>query len=141
MTDTRFVYLQEINREVIEVTEASPGPVGPIGTQPLFQRAGSLAVQTGTSRYYFEYNAAINIIRASVGTSPSGAPVIVDVNKNGTSVFDSPENRLIIEPGQFTTVISPSVTSLVPGDYITVDIDSVGTISPGSDLTVSVTLA
>lgn len=117
------------------------GPVGAIGTQPLFQRAGSLAVQVGKSRYYFENAAKIGTVRASVGTSPVGAPVIIDLNINGVSIFENPSQRPTISPGQNTALGSQIVTAVFPGDYITVDVDSVGTTQPGADLTVSVTLS
>lgn len=117
------------------------GPAGPIGTQPLFQRAGSLATQVGQSRYYFEAEAKIQAVRAAVGSSPTGAPVVVDVNVNGVSIFSSPSGRPSISPGQHTATGSPNFTAIFPGDYITVDIDGVGTTNPGADLTVSVTLS
>lgn len=117
------------------------GPAGPVGTHALFQRAGSLVVQSGTSRYYFETQAHIGTVRASVGTSPTGAPVTVDLNVNGVSIFTDQSKRPSIAPGQFTAVGNQGVTPIFPGDYITVDVDSVGTTQPGADLTVSVTLS
>lgn len=126
------------------VTWGGAGPQGargPVGTTPVFQRAGQLVTLTGTSRFYVEDVASISSVRASVGTAPTGAAVIVDVNKNGTTIFTNQANRPTIAAGGHTATATPAVTALAAGDYLTVDIDGVGSTNPGADLTVSVTLA
>lgn len=125
------------------ITSAVTGPQGvrgPLGTQPLFQRAGQLVTLTGASRFYVEDAAAIGTVRASVGTAPTGAPVVVDVNKNGVTIFTNQAHRPSIAAGAHTATATPDVTALVAGDYLTVDIDGVGSTTPGADLTVSVVL-
>lgn len=126
------------------ITSATSGPQGargPVGTTPVFQRAGQLVTLTGTSRFYVEDNTSISKVRISVGTAPTGSSITVDVNKNGTTIFTNQANRPTIAAGNHTATATPSVTALAAGDYLTVDIDSVGSTTPGADLTVSVTLA
>jgi hypothetical protein len=80
-------------------------------------------------------------VRASLGSAPSGAAVIVDVNKNGTTVFTTQANRPSIAAAGFvSTKVTPDVTTLSDGDYMTVDIDQIGSSVAGSDLTVTVLL-
>lgn len=121
------------------VTWADSGPQGPSGTTPIYSRIGQLAPLVGKGRFYFEQAAVIGKVRASVDTAPIGAPVVIDVNVNGTSIYANQANRLSIAAGTNTATSSPGF-AVAAGDYITVDIDSVGTINPGADLTVTVAL-
>ena len=56
---------------------------------PPLSVVGPVTVQTGTARLYNDTGAALTLtkVRASVGTSPTGAALIVDVKKSGTSIF------------------------------------------------------
>lgn len=99
---------------------------------------GVLAVGTNQSAE-FEVAATLTIVgvRLRCKTAPQGANLIVDINKNGTTIFTT---RPEIDAGQTTDdnnhVIS--VTALATGDILTVDIDQVGSTTPGSNLTVIV---
>ena len=76
---------------------------------------------------------------ASVGGAPQGAPLILDVNVAGGSVFADQATRPAISPGGF--VVRKQVDAEVPSlAAITVDVDQVGSDpdAPGSDLVVSV---
>lgn len=107
-----------------------------------FTRAGTLTTATGTSRQYIDGgNWTIVSIRASVNTAPTGASIIVDVNKNGTTVHTTQSNRATIAVSTFTDLAdSIQVASLTTGDYLTVDIDQVGSTIAGADLTVTIWL-
>jgi len=108
---------------------------------PMFSKQGPLSVATGTHRYYVESAATITKVRIATGTAPTGASLIVDVNKNGTTIYTTQANRPAITAGTNTaTGNTIDVTGLVAGDYITVDIDQVGSTIAGSDLTVILTL-
>jgi hypothetical protein len=131
----------------IQGPQGITGLQGLQGTQPssyvpMFSRQGPLtAVLTGQHRYYVESACTISVVRAAVGTAPTGASIIVDVNKNGTTIYGTQANRPTIAINGFTaTGGTASVTSLAAGDYLTVDIDQVGSTIAGSDLTVIVTL-
>jgi len=78
----------------------------------------------------------------SVNTPPTGSALIVDVHKNGTTIFTNQANRPQIADGQYTgqsTTID--VIDWAPGDYLTVEVDQVGSTTPGADLTVQVALS
>ena len=110
--------------------------VSPSVTPVVFAMTGDLQELVGSSRVYVEQSSIIARVRASVGTPSSGAPVLVDVLRNGVSVLNAP---LAIPAGEYTATITSSI-ALTAGDYLTVHIVSVGTIDPGTDLTVSVTI-
>jgi hypothetical protein len=106
-----------------------------------FAVTGSLSVKTGSSRIYLEGNYTVDTIRASVNTAPTGATILVDVNKNGTTLYTTQSARPTIAISGFTaTGNSPAVTTFASGDYMTVDVDQVGSTIAGSDLTVVVRL-
>ena len=109
-----------------------------------FSQGGTLTTGTGAFRWYNRTGATrtIQTVTASVGTQPTGASILVDVNKNGTTIFTTQSNRPTIavstnedESG------APDVTSLAAGDYLTVDIDQIGSTVAGSNLVVTVVLS
>lgn len=104
-----------------------------------FSIAGALTVRTGTHRLYLEGNYTFETCRASVGTQPTGAAIIVDVNKNGTTIYSTQSARpQIAVSTNSATGNSPAITTFASGDYITVDIDQIGSTVAGSDLTVMI---
>ena len=119
------------------------GPTGPTGATgatvlfPTFTQQGTLAVKTGTIRYYFDDSRTITKIRASVGTAPTGASLIVTVKANGATFTNS---AVTVAASGFTATSSPT-KSVVAGDYITVDITQVGSTVAGSDLVVTLSVS
>ena len=102
---------------------------------------GTLIVATGKSRVYLEGSYAVESIRTAVNTAPTGAAVLVDVNKNGTTLYTTQGNRPSIAISGFSaTGNRPDVKTFAAGDYLSVDVDQVGSTIPGSDLTVTVRL-
>ena len=106
-----------------------------------FSKAGTLTVGTGTFRWYNDFGAALVIkeVRASVGTAPTGAAILIDVNENGTTIFSGGTDRPEIAISGFTdTTTGMSDTSLADNNYLTVDVDQIGSTIAGADLTVQV---
>ena len=107
----------------------------------VFAQTGTVAIVTGATRWYNDTGAALTLlsVRASVGTAPTGADLIVDLNLNGTTVWSTQANRATIAAGANTGESATFNTSSVPdGSYLTADVDQVGSGTPGSDLTVTV---
>lgn len=106
----------------------------------MFSSIGTLSVRTGTARFVAWEACTILGARAVCNTAPTGASVIVDINKNGTTIFSTQGNRPTIAAGTNDSgaIVAPNVTTLAVGDYLTVDIDQVGSTLAGSDLTVEV---
>lgn len=130
--------VQTLTVTPVTVTAAitSPGPQGPTGATgspgltPVFSRQDVLTPYTGTARFYFDATRTVATIRASVGTAPVGAGVVVTVYKNGTSF------GTVTIPAGGNTAVTTVNASVFSGDYVTVSIVSVGSTTAGSDLTV-----
>lgn len=106
-----------------------------------FSQSGVLTTGTGVFRWYCKGAYTIVEARATVTTQPTGASILVDVNKNGTTIFSTQSNRPTIAVSTNTDLSgTPDTTTLADGDYITVDIDQIGSTIPGSNLTVQVIL-
>lgn len=104
------------------------------------ESAGALTVGTGKDRVVVPFNAEIVSVSAVVGTAPTGADLILDVLKNGTSIFTTPANRPTVTAGstQTTTFPRPDVFSVSRGDVLALSVVQVGSTVAGSDLDVVV---
>ncbi len=121
-------------------TNGSNGAVGPAFL--LSSVSGTLVAGVSTARFYNDTGRTLTIaaVRATVGTSPTGAAVIVDVNKNGSTIFTTQANRPTVAISGVTSgkVTSMNVTTLADGDYLTCDVDQIGSTVAGANLTVQV---
>jgi hypothetical protein len=121
---------------------SAPGSGGGGPKTATFKANRTLTAATGTTRLYNDTGAAwtLQSIRATVETAPSGGSVVVDVNKNGTTVFTTQANRPTITTGNLTSgkVTAINVTAVADGDYLTVDVDTA--TSPSANLTVTIVL-
>lgn len=104
----------------------------------VFNRDGTLTVTTGVKRFRFPFAATLINASAAVNTASSGASIIADVNKNGTTVFTTQGNRPTIAAGANATAADavPDVTAIAAGDYLTVDVDQIGSGTAGAELSV-----
>jgi hypothetical protein len=112
------------------------GATNPIFTFPV---AGNLTTGTRlTSALIVPKDLEIIKAYAYVGTAPTNASIIIDINKNNSSIWASTQgNRLAIGSGaQSASQTSFDVTTLAEGDILTLDIDQVGATIAGADLTV-----
>lgn len=106
-----------------------------------FSFTGALAVTTGQHKLYNPTGRKLRFfqVRASVGTAPTGAAIIVDLKKNGTTIFTGGTGRPTIPISGVTGVSGvPAVTTWEADTYLTVDITQIGSTVPGSDLTVQI---
>jgi hypothetical protein len=104
-----------------------------------FAQSGVLSTTTGTFRFRFPADAFLIGASAAVAVAPTGASLIVDVHKNGTTIYTTQANRPTIAASGFAaSETAPDVTTITTGDYLTVDIDQVGSSVTGEDLTVFV---
>lgn len=99
---------------------------------PLTVSAGVFKMPNATGR-----TLTLVSVRVDVVGPPTGAALIVDVNKNGSTIFTTSANRPTVAAGT-TSANSGAigVTSWAPGEYLTVDIDQVGSTVAGSAMTV-----
>lgn len=116
---------------------------GGAATAPIvFSYAGAATTGSGTLGYPIALPATIHGVLVTAGTAPTGASLILDVNKNGTTIFTTQANRPTIADGSTSSSLAiPDVTAVATNDKITVDIDQVGSSVAGSDLVVVITFA
>lgn len=100
---------------------------------------GDLEVKTGLISVIAPTAMTITEIRLAVGTAPTDADLIVDINKNGTTIYTTQANRpTITASGTSATATDPDVTSLALGDILSLDVDQIGSTIAGADLSVIV---
>jgi len=85
-------------------------------------------------------NKTISKVKIYSASAPTGDSLIVDVNKNGTTIFTTQGNRPEIAiDGHSDDSGTPDVTSLSEGDKLSFDIDQVGsTVAGGNPLLVTI---
>jgi len=95
------------------------------------------SIETGRGKVLARADGTITYISSTLETASVSGNVVIDINKNGTSIFD-PGNRITILEGQtddFDRI--PDTTSFSRNDKFTMDIDVVG--SGAAYLTVEIT--
>jgi hypothetical protein len=117
------------------------GPTGPSGAVVLtYSISDALTVAAGTHRIPW-YGGSKNIARVAVqvGTAPTGAALVLDVNKNGSTIWSTQGNRVSVSAASNSaTTTTFNTTALADGDYLTIDVDQIGSSVAGSDLTVTI---
>ena len=96
----------------------------------------NLTSGTAKATFRMPYAMTLTSVRANVNTAPSGSTILVDVNKNGSTIFST---RVSIDASEKTSVTAASAfvlstTSLANDDEITVDIDQIGSSTAGKGL-------
>ena len=75
-----------------------------------------------------------------VKTPSAGADIILDINRNGASIWNNGPNRLRILAGQQGGEQTAfNVSAINENDIETMDVDQVGSVTPGADLTLELT--
>jgi len=111
------------------------GPTGPTGhAQLALSIPGPLTVAVGTMPFVSARAMTIVGIWVAAGVTPTGADVIFDVNKNGTTIFTTQANRPTIPDGasEAGALSVPDIVAIAAGDVITVDVDQVGSTIAGA---------
>ncbi len=106
----------------------------------VFSVAGTLTAVANAS---FEITAPIALtiqkVYINVKTAPTGATLIVDVNKEGTTIFTTQANRPTIVANETEAESgTPDVTALAQNDILSIDIDQIGSTIAGSSLLVEI---
>ena len=99
-----------------------------------------LTVGTGKALTIPITHTSLTLIKAyaTVKTAPTGASILVDINKGGTSIWSSnPGNRLTIAAGATSgTQTAFDTTAFAETNLLTLDIDQVGSTVAGTSLLV-----
>lgn len=111
----------------------------PIPITIVYVKSGVLVAGPLNIRIHSPRAFSIKNVTVAVNTAPTGATLIVDVNKNGTTIFTTQANRPTVAISGTEDLSSvPDETSVAFDDVLTVDIDQVGSSVAGADLVVQV---
>lgn len=115
--------------------------------QAIFATTDVLTIRTGVSRWYNDTEATLTILKVRIqvlNAGPTGAAILVDLNKNGTTLYSTQGNRPTIAAaagaGATNLATLPNTLTMAVGDYLSVDIDQVGSTIAGTGLVITVTL-
>jgi hypothetical protein len=139
--DTEIVEVSDT--EYLEIYDGSFGtPTAVAGENLPFTHSGPLQVGIGTVGYPIKGGTfTILTVAARLTTAPTGSSAILDINKNGTTIYGTQSSRPTFAAGsRDATVGSHSVAQLTDGDIVTIDVDQIGSGTPGSYLTVVIRL-
>ena len=128
---------------IVEIGDGIPVTGHPARVQVTnTSKEGTLATGTGTIKIPWTVTGTIVDVTLAVGTSPVGQDLIVDIHKNGTTIFTVQGDRPIVADGDADGIgaaAQPQVNAMAVGDYLTIDIDQVGSpATEGEDLVVAI---
>lgn len=130
--------------DIIEVVDVGPvGPPGNVAYFPFSKPGFLLAPYTSPLVFPVPMNSLLDSVFLTVRTAPTGSPVILDILKNGTTVYSGGVGRPTIAVGQLTGTGgtgNPEQASFVTGDLIEVQISQVGSSIPGANLAMIISL-
>ena len=126
--------------QYVTVDQIAPAPTPTPSTErieylavPISDEINNLTVGVSKSTFRWPYTGVVQKVKTSVTVAPTGTTVIIDINKNGTSVLST---KLSIDATEKTSVTAAiaavlSDTTFVENDEITIDIDQVGSTLAG----------
>ena len=102
------------------------------------QHKGNLS--TGTKEIVrMPFAGKISAVTAAVTTAPTGSTAIIDLNKNGTTMYTTQGNRpTIAVSGTSVTATNPDVLTWAAGDRLSIEVDQKGSSTAGANLTVCI---
>jgi hypothetical protein len=108
--------------------------------QVTFQGVGGplTGPRVGKGTYYVEVPSELLSVRVTTSAAVTGAPLVLDIMRNGTSVFATTAERPTVAVGQSTSLTTTSVL-YAAGDRVRVDLVS-GSIPTGDLIIVAVRL-
>jgi hypothetical protein len=109
--------------------------------QTIFTYAGNIAVGGGLLRIYnlTGVTQVVTQVFICVTTAPTGANLIVDIHRDGVTIFTNQANRPEIVAAGFTdSTLVIDLPNWLDGEYLTAHVDAIGTVITGANLTIHV---
>jgi hypothetical protein len=98
----------------------------------LDESEGDAVVGVKKKRYYMDFAGSILTTQLMLGVSVAAGRVLVDIKKNGTTIFTDALKRLSCGLNEFRDSSVPDVINFVAGDYFTVEYVEVGVAPTGA---------
>lgn len=101
--------------------------------------AGALSAPTISPRRMRFKESILGMSLGEVNVAPTGSSILVDLHRNGTTIYTTQSQRLAINAGsnQGNGQLA-DVRYIGTNSWLTVEIDQVGSTTPGEDLTVTI---
>lgn len=119
---------------------ANAGAGSPVVAIPIACSDETTALTTGTAKVTFRmpHGFTLSAVRASLTTAPTGADLVVDINKGGVSILSTKLSIDATEKTSTTAATAAVISDPNLGDdaEITIDIDQVGSTIAGAGLKV-----
>lgn len=110
-----------------------------------FVRSGTAVTGPVPGVWYNDTRKTVYVrsVRAFARVAPTGAAILVDVNRNGTTIYTTQANRPSIPIGATTGGRNTTfaIAEIPVNNYLTVDIDQIGSTVAGTDVTVQIEIA
>lgn len=104
-----------------------------------FSWDGDLEQIDNAARWYPWDPVMLLAVRCSLNVPPIGDSVVLDLLKDGVSIFNSPDDRPTIAEGDETVLVQlNNAVEILPGSNLSVSIIQVGTQRAGADLFIQV---
>lgn len=133
------VYYTESEVDTLLGGKSATGHTHTITRVLTFGYMGTLVVGALAVRLHAPVAGVITNVTATVGVQPTGAAIIVDVEKNGTTIFTTSGNRPQIAVSTNDNLASvPDVTSVALDDLFTASIAQIGSTVAGSNLLIQI---
>ncbi len=143
-TNLRYGHTSGAKESIIQHNVGDTGSGSGPGTSPsrsveFSDQRTTLTTGGGSQKWVAPIDLTIIDVQLAVGTSPTGADLIVDVHKNTVTIFTTQGNRPTVPDGDADGIgaaATPDVTAMTAGQYLTIDIDQIGSTIAGGELTV-----
>jgi hypothetical protein len=130
--DRVFVHVDSKHKLSAVFRTGPIGPQGPDGPSLIAMTIrGVLTVGVGIVPLPVPHSGIITSVVAAVAVAPTGASLIFDVKKNGTSIFNL-TFPTILAGQKVSAVVVPAFPNVLAGDTLTVDITQIGSAVAGS---------
>jgi hypothetical protein len=127
----------------VQVSDGQSAPTSllPNGLESLdWFNAGAIAVGVKKYERVMGFAGTIIDVRAYAETAPTTSSIVIDLMKNGVTMYTTAGNRPTISAaGNPSTTLLPDVLTFVAGDWLRFDVIQVGSGTPGSDVAISAT--
>ena len=141
-THTPVITIDAAGRITNATVATIAGGTGSSAAITTFTVDGSLYnVGAAPFRFYNIYGSSrtISKVMISVGIAPTGQAILVDIHKDGTTIFTTQAHRPTIAISGFSgSTTSIDVATWADGSYLEVQVDQCGTVSAGSFMTVQI---
>jgi len=96
--------------------------------------AAALTAAADKKKWIVPYDSRlVDVIVSSDTIGSGGTSTIIDVNKDGTTIYTTQANRptlLLADTGMYAEAAEPEITKFLAGDIISYDVDQVTSTGP-----------